>query len=114
MPRSSAILAPPRRARSSAPARPTAPRGPRRAPDPLPELRPMLAVLGTLPPDPQRYAFEFKWDGVRAMCHCDAGGRGGARLQLLARSGTDITARYPELHTLADAIGRPAVLDGEI
>jgi len=75
----------------------------------------MLAVLGTLPPDPQKYAFEFKWDGVRAMCHCDAGPRGGTpRLRLFARSGIDITGRYPELHALADALGRPAVLDGEI
>jgi len=75
----------------------------------------MLAVLGTLPPDPQRYAFEFKWDGVRAMCHCDVAGRsGGPQLRLFARSGIDITSRYPELHTLADALGRPVVLDGEI
>src|SRR4051812_31866746 len=108
MPRPSSILAPPRRARAPARARSAGPRKPRRATDPLPELRPMLAVLGTLPPDPQKYAFEFKWDGVRAMCHCDAGARrGGSQLRLFARSGIDITSRYPELHALADAIGRP-------
>jgi bifunctional non-homologous end joining protein LigD len=38
----------------------------------------------------------------------------GARLRLYARSGTDITARYPELTTDPGLGDRPAVLDGEI
>ena len=53
---------------------------------------------------------EFKWDGVRAIATWD-----GAALSLRARSGTDITARYPELVAAAAALGSaPAVLDGEI
>jgi len=54
---------------------------------------------------------EIKWDGVRAI-----GTWADGRLTLRARSGTDITARYPEL----TADGAPhlpasdAVIDGEI
>ncbi len=78
---------------------------------------PMLAVSSS--PGPARAAaerwgpwVEFKWDGVRAIAFWD-----GKRMRLYARSGTDITARYPEL-TDADAdlgLGDMAfVLDGEI
>jgi bifunctional non-homologous end joining protein LigD len=53
---------------------------------------------------------EFKWDGVRAVGLWD-----GTRLQLRARSGTDITARYPELTGLDAGLGtEPCVVDGEI
>ena len=70
----------------------------------------MLAVPGELPPDPQRYSFEYKWDGVRALCFWD-----GHRLRLLSRNQLDITHRYPELLALGKALGsQAAVLDGEI
>lgn len=53
---------------------------------------------------------EVKWDGVRALGIWD-----GERLQLRARSGNDITAKYPELTRVAAGLGpEPAVLDGEI
>ena len=53
---------------------------------------------------------EFKWDGIRAIGIWD-----GTRLRLRARSGTDITARYPELTGLDPGLGpEPAVVDGEI
>jgi len=53
---------------------------------------------------------EFKWDGIRAIGTWD-----GARLRLRARSGTDITDRYPELTTVDLGLGaKPAVVDGEI
>jgi len=53
---------------------------------------------------------EFKWDGVRAIGTWD-----GRRLRLRARSGTDITARYPELTDLDAGLGsEPCVIDGEI
>ncbi|MBN9171580.1 MAG: ATP-dependent DNA ligase [Microbacterium sp.] len=53
---------------------------------------------------------EVKWDGIRAIGVWD-----GSRLRLFARSGTDVTARYPEL-TAEDAglSATAAVLDGEI
>ena len=53
---------------------------------------------------------EFKWDGIRAIGTWD-----GHRLTLRARSGTDITARYPELTAVDAGLGdAPAVIDGEI
>jgi len=67
----------------------------------------MLAVTGPLPGGPG-WAYEFKWDGVRALATV-----GGGRVRLAARSGVDITAAYPELAPLA-TVPAPAVLDGEI
>ncbi|WP_448656059.1 ATP-dependent DNA ligase [Microbacterium lacticum] len=53
---------------------------------------------------------EFKWDGIRAIGTWD-----GERLTLRARSGTDITARYPELTAIDPGFGdSPAVVDGEV
>ncbi len=52
---------------------------------------------------------EFKWDGVRALGVWD-----GERLSLYARSGTDITARYPEVTAAAAFGATPVVVDGEI
>jgi bifunctional non-homologous end joining protein LigD len=74
-------------------------------------VEPMLAVLADgLPADDDRHAFEFKWDGIRAMCYWD-----GDRLRLQTRNRHEITARYPELWALREALhGRRAVLDGEI
>ncbi len=72
----------------------------------------MLAVSGELPPTAEdaRWGYEFKWDGVRAVS-----GTCGGVLRLRARSGIDITPRYPELARLPAALaGRDAVLDGEV
>src|SRR5918996_982032 len=79
--------------------------------EPMPErLEPMLARTGPLPDDDGRWAFEIKWDGVRAIAFVQ-----GGRLILQARSGRDVTARYPELRPLAGALaGREVVLDGEV
>ena len=79
--------------------------------EPMPEkVVPMLARLADLPSDPQRWAFEVKWDGVRALAYSEPG-----RLRLEARSGNDITKRYPELHRLNRALSsHSAILDGEI
>ncbi|SDQ14219.1 bifunctional non-homologous end joining protein LigD [Microbacterium sp. cf332] len=80
-------------------------------------ISPMLAVSSS--PAAARAAagrwgpwVEFKWDGVRAIAHWD-----GERMRLHARSGTDITARYPELTAPDAELGlglTPLVLDGEI
>ncbi|MEJ1088337.1 ATP-dependent DNA ligase [Microbacterium sp. Mu-80] len=59
---------------------------------------------------------EIKWDGIRAIGTWQTSDAGDGRFTLRARSGTDITARYPEL----TADGAPqlpasdAVVDGEI
>ncbi|MDE3130443.1 MAG: non-homologous end-joining DNA ligase, partial [Acidobacteriota bacterium] len=77
----------------------------------MPEfIAPMLAKLSTLPRDEPRWAFEVKWDGVRAIAHSRPG-----RLRLLSRNGNDVTAAYPELRALNAALGsQRAILDGEI
>ena len=75
-------------------------------------LVPMLATPGELPAPGQdgAWGYEFKWDGVRAVAVVE-----GGRLALWARSGTGITARYPELGRLPRALaGHDAVVDGEI
>jgi bifunctional non-homologous end joining protein LigD len=78
---------------------------------PFPErLEPMLARTGPLPREDGRWAYEIKWDGVRAI-----GFVSGGRLRLASRNGNDITPRYPELRELGRALGaREAVLDGEV
>lgn len=73
----------------------------------------MLASLGSLPSMAveDRWAFEVKQDGQRAMVYLP----GDGTVLLRARSGTEITAVYPELLPLADSLGpRSAVMDGEI
>lgn len=53
---------------------------------------------------------EFKWDGMRAIGTWD-----GHRLRLRARSGAELTARYPELTEVDLGLGpEPCLLDGEI
>lgn len=69
-------------------------------------VEPMLATAGPLPDGPD-WAYEVKWDGIRAIT---AGDRSGLRLR--SRNGTDLTVRYPELATLQLPPG--LMLDGEI
>lgn len=79
--------------------------------EPLPDLvRPMLATAGDLPSDDPAWRYEFKWDGVRALAYAE-----GGRLRLLSRGDRDVTACYPEIRKLGEALGsRQAVLDGEV
>ena len=79
--------------------------------EPMPDhVAPMLARTGPLPRDDENWAFEIKWDGVRAIAFVQ-----GGRLTLHARTGRDITSRYPELRPIAEALaGREVVLDGEV
>ncbi|HEX6619636.1 MAG TPA: DNA ligase D [Solirubrobacteraceae bacterium] len=78
---------------------------------PMPEkIVPMMARTGTLPRDDEHWAFEVKWDGVRAICHSEPG-----RMRLHSRNLLDITPRYPEVGRLNRALSHHrAVLDGEI
>jgi bifunctional non-homologous end joining protein LigD len=53
---------------------------------------------------------EAKWDGIRAVGVWD-----GSRLRLYARSGNEVTHRYPELTDVDTGFGEEhAVLDGEL
>jgi bifunctional non-homologous end joining protein LigD len=80
--------------------------------EPMPErLVPMLARLGDhIPPDAEKYAFEVKWDGVRAIAYAKPG-----RLRLESRNLREITDSYPEIRAILRDLGmREVVLDGEI
>ncbi len=81
--------------------------------EPMPEaLVPMFAKPGRLPParDAGRWAYEIKWDGVRAIVTSEPG-----RLRLESRNGRDITPSYPEVRGLNRALSHHrAILDGEI
>ena len=72
---------------------------------------PMLAKLASGVPNPDRgWAYEFKWDGARAIVFSDRGS-----VRIVSRSQEDITRRYPEVRGLGNALGsHQAVLDGEI
>ncbi|WP_336646918.1 ATP-dependent DNA ligase [Microbacterium sp. USHLN186] len=109
----------PRQENSASPRRSTRPRQEESADAPLPSfIPPMLSESGT--PGLARSLgegwAEIKWDGIRAIGTWQRTGEHGGRFTLRARSGTDITARYPEL----TADGAPhlpaaeAVVDGEI
>lgn len=86
-------------------------------PPPAEALRPMLATNAT--PGLAHQAarrwgepawVEGKWDGIRAVGVWD-----GSRLRLYARSGNDITHRYPELTEVDAGLGPDrAVIDGEL
>jgi len=67
----------------------------------------MLATAGDPPENSAGWAFEFKWDGVRAVV---ATGAGAVRTR--GRSTHDITACYPEVRALTGT--RPMLFDGEI
>ena len=82
-------------------------------PVPLPDwVSPMMAQPAkTLPVDEAAWAYEMKWDGVRASVYLD----GGRLLRLRSRTGRDIAPAYPELLALGPATaGRQMALDGEI
>jgi bifunctional non-homologous end joining protein LigD len=72
-------------------------------------LEPMLAKNGRIP-DSDEWAYEIKWDGIRALAYADHG-----RWSMRSRRLEDVTARYPELAPLVEALaGRAAILDGEV
>ncbi|MDQ2875166.1 MAG: non-homologous end-joining DNA ligase, partial [Actinomycetota bacterium] len=68
---------------------------------------------GPVPVGQPGWAFEMKWDGLRALTYVTRDG-----VRLASRTGRDITHAYPELAGLAAAVraagAEQAVLDGEI
>jgi bifunctional non-homologous end joining protein LigD len=77
----------------------------------MPEhITPMLASSSPVPDEEGQWAFELKWDGVRAISYLRPG-----RMRLESRNLNDVSGRYPELRALGRQLGmREAVLDGEI
>ena len=78
---------------------------------PFPDrVLPMLAHASSYPENEEEYAFELKWDGIRALAYVD-----GGRLMLRSRNLNNITSQYPELAALGEALrDRQVLLDGEI
>ncbi|HYG74201.1 MAG TPA: non-homologous end-joining DNA ligase [Planctomycetota bacterium] len=68
----------------------------------------LLSPASKLPP--HGYAFEFKWDGFRALVGLNRG-----RLSIHSRTLRDMTADFPEIEALAaQARKHRLVLDGEL
>ena len=75
-----------------------------------PRLLPMLAGGTGIPPHPAAYLFEPKLDGQRVMAYVEP-----PTVTLTNRRGVEITATFPELSGLSDALApHSAVLDGEV
>ncbi|GGK98585.1 bifunctional non-homologous end joining protein LigD [Curtobacterium luteum] len=82
-----------------------------RASEPPTERRTMQASLTTGEPhlDPDDWAFELKWDGVRVLATVRDG-----HVTLRSRNGNDLTDQYPELQDLGDRAAVDGVYDGEV
>jgi bifunctional non-homologous end joining protein LigD len=76
-----------------------------------PKLDAMLAKPGDVPEsDGLDWAYEIKWDGIRALGYANRG-----KWSMLSRRLEDVSARYPELEAIAEALGdHSAILDGEV
>lgn len=97
------------RAMPGGPDRGPMPTSPDRGPMPG-GIKPMLALLSEMPPDEGAFGFEYKWDGVRAICYHD-----GTRTRIESRNLKDVTDSFPELEPMPGRLGgRAVVLDGEI
>ena len=80
-------------------------------------LSPMLATLGTAESvraddSPAGWAFEMKWDGIRAIARVE-----GGAVRLTSRNGNDLTRSFPDIaEAVAHSIDASVdcVLDGEI
>lgn len=68
----------------------------------------MLATAGAVPTG-HGWAFEFKWDGVRAIVAA-----AGDQVRLTSRNGNDVSLGYPELTSSGLGAERSVLLDGEI
>ncbi|MBF6465912.1 non-homologous end-joining DNA ligase [Nocardia beijingensis] len=71
----------------------------------------MLAVSGRPPRDRGRWAFEMKWDGIRAIARCQDGD-----CRLYSRNNRDLSGSFPELTAVLADLGERGglILDGEI
>jgi len=70
----------------------------------------MLATPTTVLPRDGEWAYEMKWDGYRAIVEVH-----GGCVRAVSRRGLDVTAKYPELEPMGDAVPvDDVVLDGEL
>ena len=74
------------------------------------DIKPMLAKAGELPARDAEWAYEIKWDGIRALVYVE-----GGDVRIESRNQNDITKQYPELMAIGAALaGHDVVLDAEI
>ncbi len=78
--------------------------------DSMPDrVEPCLALLKTVPPVGQDWAFEIKWDGYRLAIHIEPKG-----VRIITRGGHDWTHRFSAIAAAAKELGvGTAILDGE-
>lgn len=76
-------------------------------------VSPMLATGGSDMPEEDGWTFEPKFDGIRVLAFATEDSAA-----LVTRNGNDKAAQFPELadalQALAQELGRPTILDGEI
>jgi bifunctional non-homologous end joining protein LigD len=70
--------------------------------------KPMLAKLSTDVFDDERWVYEKKLDGYRALAYT------GGEVKLISRNGVDFSHKYKEVITALKKIKTDAVLDGEL
>ncbi len=77
----------------------------------LPErIEPMLATRGRTPSDSDGWAFEPRWQGLRALVYVE-----GGRARVVAPGGRDVTEQLPELRGIGGALGATeAIVDGVV
>ncbi|MPL65581.1 Multifunctional non-homologous end joining DNA repair protein LigD [bioreactor metagenome] len=72
-------------------------------------IKPMLAKPSSLPQIDNDYAYEIKWDGIRAIFYATQG-----QFMISSRNLRNITTQYPELALLQKQLTKTLILDGEI
>jgi bifunctional non-homologous end joining protein LigD len=86
------------------------------APSRAAPLRPMLASLDEAPLVDERWVYEPKYDGIRALV--EVGTAPAREVRIWSRRGNDKTRQFPEIVAamaqLARRLRRPVLLDGEI
>ena len=65
-------------------------------------IKPMLALAGELPKSDAGWAYEFKWDGVRAMVYVD-----GGRVRALTRNDKSLAVDVPRTARYRASLGLP-------
>ena len=82
------------------------------------DMSPMLASIGDIDSirrEAKEWAFEMKWDGIRALATIRAATKDSAgEVRLSSRNGHDMTNTYPELAELATCVDVDCLLDAEI
>jgi DNA ligase D-like protein (predicted polymerase)/DNA ligase D-like protein (predicted ligase)/DNA ligase D-like protein (predicted 3'-phosphoesterase) len=73
------------------------------------QVKPMLADAGKEIPSAAKYTFEVKWDGIRVFIRLQSD-----KINIISRSGRDITKHFPELHDVDRFDCEQGLFDGEI